>query len=71
LWEKRAGLYLSFIELGKKVGESEYYDMRKWYHDEYEVLPLWYKRFGHILKVLKGKRTFRSLFSDKVKKHKE
>jgi len=33
-----------------------------WYHKEYEVLPLWYKRFGHIIKVFKGKRTFKSLF---------
>jgi hypothetical protein len=33
-----------------------------WYEKEYEVLPLWYKRFGHILKVLTGKRSFKSLF---------
>jgi len=34
----------------------------QWYHKEYEVLPLWYKRFGHIIKVFMGKRTFKSLF---------
>jgi len=33
-----------------------------WYGREYESLPLWYKRFGHIIKVLTGKRTFKSLF---------
>jgi glycosyltransferase involved in cell wall biosynthesis len=36
--------------------------VKKWYHDEYEVLPLWYKRFGHIIKVVNGKRTLKSLF---------
>lgn len=33
-----------------------------WYKKEYEVLPAWYKRFGHIIKVIKGKRSFKSLF---------
>jgi len=46
-------------------------DNVEWYHHEYEVLPAWYKRFGHFIKVLTGKRTFRSLFSDKVKKYKD
>jgi hypothetical protein len=68
LWQKRASLYLSFIALGKKVGEQEYYDLKTWYHNEYEVLPLWYKRMGHIVKVLTGKRSFRSLFTDNIKK---
>lgn len=44
--------------------------LQDFYVNEYEVLPLWYKRFGHIVKVLTGKRTFKSLFSDKVKKYK-
>jgi hypothetical protein len=35
------------------------------------VLPLWYKRFGHIIKVLTGKRSFKSLFDDKAKKGKQ
>jgi len=43
----------------------------EWYHYEYEILPLWYKRFGHIIKVIMGKRTFRSLFNDNVKKYKD
>lgn len=43
----------------------------EFYHSEYEVLPLWYKRFGHIIKVLTGKRSFKSLFDDKAKKGKQ
>jgi regulator of replication initiation timing len=50
--------------------KDDYENLFKWYHNEYEILPLWYKRFGHILKVLMGKRTFRSLFNDDVKKYK-
>lgn len=41
---------------------SRYRELKSWYHKEYEVLPLWYKRFGHIIKVVKGKRTVSSLF---------
>lgn len=39
-------------------------ELLKWYHEQYEVLPLWYKRFGHVLKVFAGKRTLRSLFKN-------
>ncbi|MFC0773725.1 hypothetical protein [Terrimonas alba] len=46
-------------------------DLQLYYNKEYEILPLWYKRFGHILKALTGKRTFRSLFRDDVKKYKD
>jgi len=56
LWKGRAHLYLSFISLSKKVGEKQYYDVLDWYKKEYEVLPLWYKRFGHILKWLTGNK---------------
>ena len=38
-------------------------ELLAWYHKEYEALPLWYKRFGHIVKVFTGKRTFKSLFN--------
>ena len=34
----------------------------EWYRKEYEILPRWYKKFGHVIKVFKGKRTFKSLF---------
>lgn len=71
LWKKRTLLYQEFLSLGKKVQEKEYHDIVNWYHQEYEILPLWYKRFGHILKVLLGKRTFKSLYRDDVKKYKD
>jgi hypothetical protein len=70
-WQKRALLYRQFLQLSKQVQEQEYYEVIDWYNHEYEILPLWYKRFGHIIKVLMGKRSFRSLFSDNVKKYKD
>lgn len=48
-----------------RSGNKELEDILEFYHREYEVLPLWYKRVGHILKVIMGKRSFKSLFSDK------
>jgi hypothetical protein len=36
--------------------------LQQYYTNEYEVLPKWFKQFGHIVKVLIGKRSFRSLF---------
>lgn len=44
-------------------------ELQDYYNREYEILPLWYKRFGHLVKVMTGKRTFRSLFRDDVKKY--
>jgi glycosyltransferase involved in cell wall biosynthesis len=35
-----------------------------WYYKEYEVLPGWYKKLGHIIKALQGNRSWRSLISD-------
>ena len=58
------------IEVIRTKYKDDYENLFKWYHNEYEILPLWYKRCGQILKVLMGKRTFRSLFSDDVKKYK-
>lgn len=46
-------------------------ELQDFYNHEYEILPLWYKRFGHIIKVLTGKRTFLSLFRHDVKKYKD
>src|SRR5688572_797829 len=34
-----------------------------WYYREYEVLPTWYKRIGHIIKVLQKNKPARSLFT--------
>lgn len=45
--------------------------LQNYYNDEYEVLPLWYKRLGHIVKVLMGKRSFKSLYSDSSKKYRD
>ncbi|WP_156180379.1 hypothetical protein [Rufibacter radiotolerans] len=39
--------------------ETEY--ILNFYTQEYEVLPLWYKRMGHIIKAVMGKRTWKSL----------
>lgn len=48
-----------------KYANGQLNDVKNWYHNEYEVLPLWFKRLGHIVKVFQGRRTFKSLFSDK------
>lgn len=45
--------------------------LQNYYNNEYEALPLWYKRVGHIIKAFTGKRSFKSLFSDKAKKYKD
>ncbi len=71
LWKKRVAVYQEFLSLSKKVQEAEYYEVLNWYKREYEILPLWYKQFGHIIKVIMGKRSFRSLFDDTVKKYKD
>lgn len=55
---------------GNPMPLSDLQKIRNFYHYEYEILPLWYKRFGHIIKVISGKRTFKSLFNDDVKKYK-
>jgi len=43
--------------------------LQDYYTNEYEILPTWYKRVGHIIKVITGKRSFKSLLNDKLKKH--
>lgn len=45
------------VHLEEKCSEID-----SWYQKEYEVLPMWYKKFGHIVKVINGRRTMRSLF---------
>ncbi|RXK60017.1 hypothetical protein ESA94_13295 [Lacibacter luteus] len=51
-------------------GKDGALEIINFYKNEYEILPLWYKRFGHILKVITGKRSFRSLYDDNTKKYK-
>lgn len=45
--------------------------LQNYYNNEYEILPTWYKRFGHLVKALTGKRRFRSLFDNNVKKYRQ
>lgn len=52
--------YKVFNKQLKEQDESE--NILRFYHKEYEQLPLWYKRFGHILKILTGKRKLSSLY---------
>lgn len=57
------------IQLSSMHDEVNY--ILNFYKNEYEILPLWYKRFGHIIKVIQGKRSLRSLFDKRVKKYKD
>jgi hypothetical protein len=59
----------TFVEIAKSKYKDDYERLFTFYHNEYEVLPLWYKRFGHILKALTGKRSLKSLFDNSSKKH--
>jgi hypothetical protein len=45
--------------------EKEMEKIIHFYHSQYEVLPLWYKRFGHMIKLLTGKRKVRSNHSQR------
>jgi hypothetical protein len=49
--------------------QSQVAALQKYYDNEYEILPLWYKRVGHVVKVLMGKRSFKSIFRNNVKKY--
>jgi hypothetical protein len=57
--------YLNVVKL-----QDEAAKINSFYYYEYEILPLWYKKIGHIIKVLQGKRRFRSLYNSNVKKYK-
>lgn len=46
-----------------EIWYKRYMEVNDWYNEQYELLPLWYKRFGHIIKVVSGKRSFKSLFN--------
>ena len=35
-----------------------------WYYQEYETLPGWYKKVGHIIKALQKNKSWRSLISN-------
>lgn len=57
-----------YVELIRQYDEAN--KINQFYYNEYEVLPLWYKRMGHVIKVLTGKRSFRSLYNTNIKKYK-
>jgi hypothetical protein len=75
LWRKRQEVteaelshQKQFVEVLRSDHATK--ELQDFYNNEYEILPLWYKRFGHLIKVVTGKRTLRSLFNDNVKKYK-
>jgi len=57
---------ITIVRYKKQVTE-----LQRFYDNEYEILPLWYKRLGHLIKVVMGKRSFRSLFDDKEKRYQD
>jgi hypothetical protein len=59
-------IYLQFFK-----DQDEALKINEFYHYEYEILPMWYKKVGHLLKVIMRKRSFRSLFNNNVKKYKK
>jgi hypothetical protein len=70
--------YLAYLTAGRSgdnvysnMGLSESMKISKFYQQEYEILPLWYKRFGHIIKVITGKRSLRSLYDKNAPKYKK
>jgi hypothetical protein len=49
---KTESLYI--IEWYKKENQN----IKDWYHEHYERLPLWFKRIGHIVRRIAGKKSF-------------
>jgi hypothetical protein len=60
--------YKTYLQLIHSQDEAS--KINAFYRNEYEVLPLWYKQLGHVIKVVIGKRTFTSLYNRNVKKYK-
>lgn len=58
----------SYLNLLQSASQAA--SLQNYYTNEYEVLPRWYKQFGHVLKVIMGKRTLSSLLNDTEKKYK-
>ncbi len=44
--------------------------LQHYYNNEYENLPVWYKKLGQIIKTISGKRSLRSAFDKNSKKYK-
>ena len=60
--EDRMRSSATIISVIRSKYKDDYDTLYKWHHNEYTVLPLWFKRLGQVVKVLTGKRTVRSLF---------
>lgn len=56
------------LKIAHASGQSK--ALQNYYNNEYEILPSWYKKIGHIIKALQGKRSFSSLFNSKTQKYK-
>lgn len=52
--------HLSEIASNKNQLDKES-QIADWYYHQYEVLPGWYKKIGHLIKAVLGKRSFKSL----------
>lgn len=39
--------------------------IKQWYFKEYEVLPLWYKRIGHLIKMVNGQKSIKETLKKK------
>ncbi|HSH64525.1 MAG TPA: hypothetical protein VLB84_01700 [Bacteroidia bacterium] len=68
LFQQRIEINNEFMSLLRSSSISNAVQLTKekeeiisWYQKEYEALPLWYKRLGHIVKVLYGKRSLKSI----------
>jgi len=51
------------IDIIRSKYKDDYDTLFNWYQQEYEALPRWYKQFGQLIKVLTGKRSFKSLLN--------
>lgn len=49
--------YKQFLKVALQEKETE--KILAFYHKEYEVLPLWFKRLGHVVKIVTGHRPLR------------
>lgn len=70
LQTRKLSIAESFVEVAKNKYKDDYESLFEYYHKEYEVLPVWFKRLGHIIKVLTGHRKFKSLISNERKEKK-
>jgi hypothetical protein len=67
LQDRKLSIAESFVDVARSKYKDDYESLFEYYHKEYEVLPIWFKRLGHIIKVLTGHRKFKSLISDEAK----